>query len=90
MNSPSGQQDVMMYYKGSVPVPESERSPKIQTVFNAGDSTEKVDQGSNKSSSGFSSFLSVNPKESNTSFQSQSTKTGNGYVIQCNIVLNLP
>ncbi|KAJ0524353.1 putative transcription factor interactor and regulator CCHC(Zn) family [Helianthus annuus] len=90
MNSPSGQQDVKMYYKGSVPVPEAERSPKIQTAFSAGDSTEKVDQGSNNSSSGFSSFPSVNPKESTTSFHSQSTKTGNGYVIQCNITLNLP
>ncbi|KAJ0703275.1 hypothetical protein HanPI659440_Chr14g0549191 [Helianthus annuus] len=90
MNSPSGQQDVKMYYKGSVPVPEAERSPKIQTAFSAGDTTEKVDQGSNNSSSGFSSFPSVNPKESTTSFHSQSIKTGTGYVIQCNIALNLP
>ncbi|KAJ0916624.1 putative transcription factor interactor and regulator CCHC(Zn) family [Helianthus annuus] len=90
MNSPSGQQDVKMYYKGSISVPESERSPKIQTAFSAGDSLEKADKGSNKTSSGFSSFPSVNPKESNTSFQSQNTKTGNGYVIQCNIALNLP
>ncbi|KAM0044380.1 putative transcription factor interactor and regulator CCHC(Zn) family [Helianthus debilis subsp. tardiflorus] len=90
MNSPSGQQDVKMYYKGSIPVPEAEKSPKIQTAFSAGDSLDKADQGSNKSSSGFSSFPSVNPKETNTSFQSQSTKTGNGYVIQCNIALNLP
>ncbi|KAJ0604643.1 hypothetical protein HanHA300_Chr02g0052481 [Helianthus annuus] len=90
MNSPSGQQDVKMYCRGSVPVTESERSPKIQTAFSAGDSSEKADQGSNKSSSGFSSFPSVNPKETNTSFQSQSTKTGNGYIIQCNIALNLP
>ncbi|KAJ0715221.1 putative transcription factor interactor and regulator CCHC(Zn) family [Helianthus annuus] len=90
MNNPSGQQDVKMYYKGSIPVSEAERSPKIQTAFSAGDSSEKVDQGSNNSSSGFSSFPSVNPKETNTSFQSQSTKTGNGYVIQCNIALNLP
>ncbi|KAJ0533621.1 putative transcription factor interactor and regulator CCHC(Zn) family [Helianthus annuus] len=90
MNSPSGQQDVKMYYKGSIPVLESERSPKIQTAFSAGESTEKADQGSSKISNGFSSFPSVNPKESNTSFQSQSTKTGNGYVIQCNIALNLP
>ncbi|KAJ0862650.1 putative transcription factor interactor and regulator CCHC(Zn) family [Helianthus annuus] len=90
MNSPSGQQDVKMYYKGSIPVPESERSLKIQTAFSAGDSAKKADQSSTKSSSGFSSFPSVNPKESNTSFQSQSTKTGNGYVIQCNIALNLP
>ncbi|KAJ0481786.1 hypothetical protein HanRHA438_Chr13g0605011 [Helianthus annuus] len=90
MNSPSGQQDVKMYYRGSVPVTESERSPKIQTAFSTGDSSEKADQGSNKSSSGFSSFPSVNPKETNTSFQSQSTKTGNGYINQCNIALNLP
>ncbi|MFS8006579.1 hypothetical protein Hanom_Chr14g01250861 [Helianthus anomalus] len=90
MNSPSGQQDVKMYYRGSIPVQESERSPKIQTAFSAGDSSEKADQGSNKSSSGFSSFPSVNPKETNTSFQSQGTKTRNGYVIQCNIALNLP
>ncbi|KAJ0822749.1 hypothetical protein HanPSC8_Chr16g0735721 [Helianthus annuus] len=90
MNSPSGQQDVKMYYKGSIPVSESERSLKIQTAFSAGDSTEKVDQSSTKSSSGFSSFPSVNLKESNTSFQSQGTKIGNGYVIQCNIALNLP
>ncbi|KAJ0838314.1 putative transcription factor interactor and regulator CCHC(Zn) family [Helianthus annuus] len=87
MNSPSGQQDVKMYYKGSVS--EAERSPKIQTAFSAGDSTEKVDKTSNKSS-GFSSFPSVNPKDSTTSFHSQSTKTRNGYVIQCNIALNLP
>ncbi|KAM0027801.1 putative transcription factor interactor and regulator CCHC(Zn) family [Helianthus debilis subsp. tardiflorus] len=79
-----------MYYKGSIPVPESERSPKIQTALSAGDSTEKADQSSSKSSSGFSSFPSVNPKESNTSFQSQGTKTGNGFVIQGNIALNLP
>ncbi|KAJ0494764.1 putative transcription factor interactor and regulator CCHC(Zn) family [Helianthus annuus] len=90
MNSPSGQQDVKIYYKDSIPVPEFERSPKIQTAFGVGDSSEKADQGSNKSSSGFSSFPSVNPKESNSTFQSQSTKTGNGYVIQCNIALNLP
>ncbi|KAJ0883995.1 putative transcription factor interactor and regulator CCHC(Zn) family [Helianthus annuus] len=89
MNNPSGQQDVKMYYKGSIPVSEAERSPKIKTAFSAGDSSEKVDQGSNKSSSGFSSFPSVNPKETNTSFQSQGTKTGNGYIIQCNIALNL-
>ncbi|KAJ0832759.1 putative transcription factor interactor and regulator CCHC(Zn) family [Helianthus annuus] len=90
MNNPSGQQDVKMYYKGSIPVSEAEISPKIQTAFSAGDSSDKVDQGSNKSSSGFSSFPSVNPKETNTSFQSQSTKTGNGYIIQCNLALNLP
>ncbi|KAM0041223.1 putative transcription factor interactor and regulator CCHC(Zn) family [Helianthus debilis subsp. tardiflorus] len=90
MNSPSGQQDVKMYYRGSIPATDSERSPKIQTAFSAGDSSEKADQGSNNSSSGFSSFPSVNPKETNTSFQSQGTKTGNGYVIQCNIALNLP
>ncbi|KAJ0522558.1 hypothetical protein HanIR_Chr10g0483921 [Helianthus annuus] len=39
MTNPSGQQDVKMYYKGSIP--EVERSPKIQTAFSAGDSSEK-------------------------------------------------
>ncbi|KAF5821001.1 putative transcription factor interactor and regulator CCHC(Zn) family [Helianthus annuus] len=87
MNSPSGQQDVKMYYKGSVP--EAEISPKIQTAFSAGDSSEKVDQSTTKSS-GFSSYPSVNTKETTTSFQHQSSKTGNGCVIQCNITLNLP
>ncbi|KAL9994127.1 putative transcription factor interactor and regulator CCHC(Zn) family [Helianthus debilis subsp. tardiflorus] len=87
MNSPSGQQDVKMYYKGSVP--DVERSPKIQTAFSAGDSSEKVDQNLNKSS-GFSSYPSVNPKETTSSFQHQSSKSGNGCVIQCNIALNLP
>ncbi|KAF5796488.1 hypothetical protein HanXRQr2_Chr08g0352061 [Helianthus annuus] len=87
MNNPSGQQDVKMYYKGSVP--EIERSPKIQTAFSAGDSSEKVDQSSNKSS-GFSSYPSVNPKDTTSSFQHQSSKSGNGCVIQCNIALNLP
>ncbi|KAJ0820771.1 putative transcription factor interactor and regulator CCHC(Zn) family [Helianthus annuus] len=87
MNNPSGQQDVKMYYKGSVP--EAERSPKIQTAFSAGDSSEKVDQSTNKSS-GFSSYPSVNPKSTSEGFHAQSTKTGNGCVIQCNIALNLP
>ncbi|KAJ0770960.1 putative transcription factor interactor and regulator CCHC(Zn) family [Helianthus annuus] len=87
MNNPSSQQDVKMYYKGSVP--EVERSPKIQTAFSAGESSETVDQ-SPKSSSGFSSYPSVNPKSSTSSFSSQSSKNGNGCVIQCNIALSLP
>ena len=41
MNNPSGQQDVKMYYKGSVQ--EVERSPKIQTAFSAGNSSKNVD-----------------------------------------------
>ncbi|MFS7978698.1 hypothetical protein Hanom_Chr10g00918511 [Helianthus anomalus] len=87
MNNPSNRQDVKMYYKGDVP--EIERSPKIQTAFSAGDSSEKVDQSSNKSRV-FSSYPSVNPKETTSSFQHQSYKSGNGCVIQCNIALNLP
>ncbi|KAF5772995.1 putative transcription factor interactor and regulator CCHC(Zn) family [Helianthus annuus] len=86
MNNPSNQQDVRMYYKGSVQ--EVEMSPKIQTAFSAGNSSGTDDQSSN-SSSGISSYPSVNPKSSNTSFQHQSSKTGNGCVIQCNIALNL-
>ncbi|KAJ0442400.1 hypothetical protein HanIR_Chr16g0808801 [Helianthus annuus] len=87
MNNPSGQQDVKMYYKGSVQ--EVERSPKIKTAFSAGNSSENVEQ-SPTSSSGFSSYPSVNPKSSISSFHSQSSKFGNGCVIQCNIALNLP
>ncbi|KAM0038191.1 putative transcription factor interactor and regulator CCHC(Zn) family [Helianthus debilis subsp. tardiflorus] len=87
MNNPSGQQDMKMYYKGSVL--EAERSPKIQTSFSAGDSSENVEQ-SPKSSSGFSSYPSVNPKDSSSSFHSQSSKSRNGYVIQCIIALNFP
>ncbi|KAM0028679.1 hypothetical protein Hdeb2414_s0018g00516901 [Helianthus debilis subsp. tardiflorus] len=68
MNSPSGQQDVKMYYRGGITATESERSPKIQTAFSAGDSSEKDDQSSKNSSSGFSSFPSVNPKETNNKF----------------------
>ncbi|KAF5799062.1 hypothetical protein HanXRQr2_Chr07g0300231 [Helianthus annuus] len=87
MSNLSGQQDVKMYYKGSIQ--EVERSPKIQTAFSAGNSYENVEQ-SPTSSSGFSSYPSVNPKSSTSSFHSQSSKTGNGCVIQCNIALNLP
>ncbi|KAJ0828286.1 putative transcription factor interactor and regulator CCHC(Zn) family [Helianthus annuus] len=87
MNNPSNQQDVKMYYNGSVQ--EVEMSPKIQTAFSAGNSSGNVDQSSN-SSSGISSYPSVNPKSSTSSFHSQSSKTGNGCVIQCNIALNLP
>ncbi|KAJ0914798.1 putative transcription factor interactor and regulator CCHC(Zn) family [Helianthus annuus] len=85
MSNPSGQQDVKMYYKGNVQ--EVERSPKIQTAFITGNSSENVDQDTNNSS-GFSSYPSVNPKSSSSSFHSQSTKSG-GCVIQCNIALNL-
>ncbi|KAJ0588791.1 putative transcription factor interactor and regulator CCHC(Zn) family [Helianthus annuus] len=87
MNNPSGQQDVKMYYKDNVP--EVERSPKIQTAFSVGNSSENVDQGSNNSS-GFSSYPSVNPKDTTSSFQHRSSKSGNGFVIQCHIALNLP
>ncbi|KAJ0824900.1 putative transcription factor interactor and regulator CCHC(Zn) family [Helianthus annuus] len=86
MNNLSGQQDVKMYCKGSVQ--EVERSPRIQTAFSAGNSSENVEQSPN-SSSGFSSYPSFNPKSSSSSFHSQSTKSG-GCVIQCNIALNLP
>ncbi|XP_035830148.1 uncharacterized protein LOC118479627 [Helianthus annuus] len=87
MNYPSGQQDIKMYYKGGVQ--DVEMSPKIQTAFSAGNSSDSVNQSPN-SSSGISSYPSVNPKSSTTSFQHQSSKNGNGCVIQCNIALNLP
>ncbi|KAJ0599090.1 putative transcription factor interactor and regulator CCHC(Zn) family [Helianthus annuus] len=87
MNNPSGQQDIKMYYKGSIQ--EVEMSPKIQTAFSVGNSSGTVDQSSN-SSSGIFSYPSVNPKSSTSSFHSQSSKSGNGCVIQCNIALNFP
>ncbi|KAJ0614576.1 putative transcription factor interactor and regulator CCHC(Zn) family [Helianthus annuus] len=87
MNNPSNQQDVKMYYKGNVP--KAERSPKIQTAFSAGNSSENAEQSPN-SNSGFSSYPSVNLKDTTSSFQHQSSKSGNSYVIQCNIALNLP
>ncbi|MFS7905079.1 hypothetical protein Hanom_Chr01g00043541 [Helianthus anomalus] len=40
MNSPSGQQDVKMYYRGSIPVQESDvtpRSPRVSPVGPVGD-----------------------------------------------------
>ncbi|KAJ0752310.1 hypothetical protein HanPI659440_Chr09g0322871 [Helianthus annuus] len=87
MNNSSGQQDVKIYYKGNVQ--EAEMSPKIQTAFSAGNSSGNVDRGSNNNSV-FSSYPSVNPKSSTSSFHYQSSKSGNGCVIQCNIALNLP
>ncbi|KAJ0770600.1 hypothetical protein HanPI659440_Chr07g0259481 [Helianthus annuus] len=84
MNNPSNQQDVKMYYKGGVQ--DVEMSPKIQTAFSAGNSSDQ----SPSISSGISSYPSVNPKSSTSSFHSQSSKSGNGCVIQCNIALNLP
>ncbi|KAJ0819925.1 putative transcription factor interactor and regulator CCHC(Zn) family [Helianthus annuus] len=86
MNSPSGQQDIKMYYKGSVQ--EVEVSPKFQTAFSAENSSGSVNQSSS-SSSGFSSYPSVNPKSSTSSHQFQSTKSSNGQVLNCNIVLHL-
>ncbi|KAJ0576082.1 hypothetical protein HanIR_Chr05g0220111 [Helianthus annuus] len=87
MNNPSGQQDIKMYYKGSVQ--DVEVSPKVQTAFSVENSSGSVNQSPN-TSSGFSSYPSVNPNVSASSYQSQNLKSGNGYVIQCNIALNLP
>ncbi|KAJ0884606.1 putative transcription factor interactor and regulator CCHC(Zn) family [Helianthus annuus] len=86
MNSPSGQQDIKMYYKGSFQ--DVEASPKVQTAFSAENSSGSVNQSPNNSS-GFSPYSSVNPKVSTSSYQSQGSNNGNGYVIQCNIALQL-
>ncbi|KAJ0613911.1 putative transcription factor interactor and regulator CCHC(Zn) family [Helianthus annuus] len=86
MNNASGQQDVKMYYKGSVQ--EVEMSPKIQTAFSAENSSGTVNQSSN-SSSGFSSYPNVNPKNSISSHQFQSSNSSNGQVLHCNIALHL-
>ncbi|KAJ0540875.1 putative transcription factor interactor and regulator CCHC(Zn) family [Helianthus annuus] len=87
MSNPNSQQDVKMYFKGGVQ--DIEASPKIQTAFSAENSSGTINQ-TTSSSSGVSSYPSVNPKSSASSFQSQSSKSGNGCVIQCNIALNLP
>ncbi|KAJ0570634.1 hypothetical protein HanHA300_Chr05g0180271 [Helianthus annuus] len=87
MNNPSGQQDIKMYYKGRVQ--DVEASPKIQTAFSAENSSGTINQSPNNSS-GVSSYPSVNPKSSTSSYHSQSSTSGNGCVIQCDIALNLP
>ncbi|XP_035836673.1 interaptin-like [Helianthus annuus] len=86
MNNPSGQQDVKMYFKGSVQ--NVEASPKVQTAFSAESSSGSINQSPN-SSSGFSPYSNVNPNVSTSSYQSQCSNNGNGYVIQCNLALQL-
>ncbi|KAJ0804566.1 putative transcription factor interactor and regulator CCHC(Zn) family [Helianthus annuus] len=87
MNNPSAQQHVKMYFKGNVQ--NVEASPKIQTAFSAENTSGSNNQYPNNST-GFSSYPNLNPNSSTTSFQHQSSKTGNGCVIQCNIALNPP
>ncbi|MFS8027761.1 putative transcription factor interactor and regulator CCHC(Zn) family [Helianthus anomalus] len=53
MNNSSGQQDIKMYYKGSVQ--EVEMSPKVQTAFSAENSSGSINQSPNNSS-GLSSY----------------------------------
>ncbi|XP_022003443.1 interaptin-like [Helianthus annuus] len=74
-----------MYYKGSVQ--DTELIPKVQTAFSAENSSGSVNQSS--SSSGFSSYSSVNPKSSTSSHQFQNTNSSNGQVLNCNIALHL-
>ncbi|KAJ0851038.1 putative transcription factor interactor and regulator CCHC(Zn) family [Helianthus annuus] len=47
MNNPSGQQDIKMYYKGSVQ--DAELSPKVQTAFIAENSFGSINQSTNSS-----------------------------------------
>ncbi|KAJ0566043.1 hypothetical protein HanIR_Chr06g0269411 [Helianthus annuus] len=77
MNSPSGQQDIKMYYKGSVQ--DVEATPKVQTAFSAKNSSGSVNQSPN-STIGFSSYPGVNPKVSTSSHQFQSSNNSNGRI----------
>ncbi|KAJ0788233.1 putative transcription factor interactor and regulator CCHC(Zn) family [Helianthus annuus] len=86
MNNPSGQQDIKMHYK--VNVQNVEASTKVQTAFNAENSSKSVNQ-SPISNSGFSSYSNVNLNVSTLSYQSQSSNNGNGHVLHCNIALHL-
>ncbi|KAF5814672.1 putative transcription factor interactor and regulator CCHC(Zn) family [Helianthus annuus] len=75
MNSPSGQQDVKMYYK--VLGIHQKKLIRVQTRVAADSHHFQV------------SILKSQTRALNLP-EGQSTKTGNGYVIQCNIALNLP
>ncbi|KAF5805055.1 hypothetical protein HanXRQr2_Chr05g0204511 [Helianthus annuus] len=73
-----GEQDISLYYKGGIS-DKTNMSPKVETTFNAKNSSGGSSKGSNSKTS-FSSYPSFDPN--------LSTKK-NGKVIQCNIALNL-
>ncbi|KAF5757572.1 putative transcription factor interactor and regulator CCHC(Zn) family [Helianthus annuus] len=74
-----GEQDIGLYYKAGLNDKSTNLSPKIETAFNAKNSSGSSSKGSNSNTS-FSSYPSFDPNIS--------TKK-NGKKLQCNIVSNL-
>ncbi|KAJ0479976.1 hypothetical protein HanIR_Chr13g0626241 [Helianthus annuus] len=74
----NGEQDIGLYYKGSTS-DKTNIAPKIETAFNANNSSGGSSQGSNNNTR-FSSYPSVDPNFS---------ATNNGQVLQCYIALHL-
>ncbi|KAJ0567530.1 putative transcription factor interactor and regulator CCHC(Zn) family [Helianthus annuus] len=74
-----GEQDIGLYYKAGLNDKITNLSPKVETTFNAKNSSGSSSKGSNSNTS-FSSFPSFDPNVSTTR---------NGKKLQCNIVLNI-
>ncbi|KAJ0525479.1 putative transcription factor interactor and regulator CCHC(Zn) family [Helianthus annuus] len=74
----NGEQDIGLYYKGGMS-DKTNNAPKIETAFNANNSSGGSSQGSNNNKR-FSSYPSSDPNFSTTK---------NGQVLQCNIALNI-
>ncbi|KAJ0569689.1 putative transcription factor interactor and regulator CCHC(Zn) family [Helianthus annuus] len=74
-----GEQDIGLYYKGGISDKTTNLSPKVETAFNAKNSSGNSSKGSNSNTS-FSSYPSFDPNISTSK---------NGKKLQCNIVLNL-
>ncbi|KAJ0435694.1 putative transcription factor interactor and regulator CCHC(Zn) family [Helianthus annuus] len=74
-----GEQDIGLYYKAGLNDKSTNMSPKVETAFNAKNSSGSSSKGSNSNTS-FSSYPSFDPNIS---------ATKNGKKLQCNIVLNL-
>ncbi|KAJ0699178.1 hypothetical protein HanRHA438_Chr10g0436601 [Helianthus annuus] len=74
-----GEQDIGLYYKTGLNEKTTSFSPKVETAFNAKNSSGSSSTGSSSKTS-FSSFPTFDPNIS---------ATKNGRKLQCNIVLNL-
>ncbi|KAJ0703274.1 putative transcription factor interactor and regulator CCHC(Zn) family [Helianthus annuus] len=74
-----GEQDISLYYKAGLNDKTTNLSPKVETTFNAKNSSGSSSKGSSSNTS-FSSFPSFDPNASTTR---------NGKKLQCNIVLNI-
>ncbi|KAF5767614.1 putative transcription factor interactor and regulator CCHC(Zn) family [Helianthus annuus] len=74
-----GEQDISLYYKAGLNDKTTNMSPKVETAFNAKNSSGSSSKGSNSKTS-FSSY---------PSFDQNSSTTKNGRKLRCNIVLNL-